>query len=176
VFRGDIFDVYQWEQELFDGSKTIFEKLKRDDTVLVVPSTSDRKLILLEDSQPARKTVTTFPGGRMDKEGEDPLSAVKRELLEETGYASEEWELWKSFQPVTKIDWAFYVFIAKNCKKIAEPELDPGERITMELVTLDELIAFAKKPDFMSEELALELIEAKYDPEAKKALETKLFG
>ena len=28
VFKGVIFDVYQWEQEMFDGTKEIFEKLK----------------------------------------------------------------------------------------------------------------------------------------------------
>ena len=30
VFSGKTFDVYQWEQEMFDGSKKIFEKLKRN--------------------------------------------------------------------------------------------------------------------------------------------------
>ena len=28
VFKGIIFDVYQWEQELYNGSKAVFEKLK----------------------------------------------------------------------------------------------------------------------------------------------------
>ena len=33
VFKGKIFEAYQWEQELYDGTKTIFEKLARDDSV-----------------------------------------------------------------------------------------------------------------------------------------------
>src|SRR5690242_8634750 len=69
VFEGDIFDVWQWEQELYDGSSKIFEKLKRDDTVTVAASTPERKLMLLKDEQPGREPVLTFPGGRMD-EGE----------------------------------------------------------------------------------------------------------
>ncbi len=35
VFRGEVFDVYQWEQEMFDGSKAVFEKLIRQDTVII---------------------------------------------------------------------------------------------------------------------------------------------
>ncbi len=29
VFKGIIFDVYQWQQKMFDGSKETFEMLKR---------------------------------------------------------------------------------------------------------------------------------------------------
>jgi len=34
VFKGIIFDVYQWKQKMFDGSQGIFEMLKRPDTAL----------------------------------------------------------------------------------------------------------------------------------------------
>ena len=43
VFHGVIFDVYQWEQEMFDGTKEIFEKLKRPDTVVVFPCSRTEK-------------------------------------------------------------------------------------------------------------------------------------
>lgn len=175
VFEGDIFDVYQWDQVLFDGSTKIFEKLKRDDTVTVAASTGEQKLMLLTDEQPGREPILTFPGGRMD-EDEDPLPAAKRELLEETGYESDDWELWKAYQPVTKIDWALYIFIAKNCRKIAEPHLDAGERISMNLVTLDELTSHINEKGFMSEDVKVELLEAKYDPTARAKLEKTLFG
>jgi hypothetical protein len=29
VFHGQLFDVYQWEQKLFNGKTAIFEKIKR---------------------------------------------------------------------------------------------------------------------------------------------------
>ena len=32
VFKGKIFDVYQWDQKMFDNSVEIFEKMKRTDT------------------------------------------------------------------------------------------------------------------------------------------------
>ncbi len=176
VFEGDIFDVYQWEQELFDGTSKIFEKLKRDDTIVVIPSLPDRTLIVEEDEQPSRSAIITFPAGRMDKEGEGPLEAAKRELLEETGYESDEWSLWRALQPVTKIDWAVYIFVARNCRKVAEQSLDTGERIEISMKTLDEIIKLAKDPRFVDDGIAVDLIEAKYDPEARKLLEKTLFG
>ena len=39
VFSGVMFDVYQWEQEMYDGSTATFEKLTRPDTAQVIPVT-----------------------------------------------------------------------------------------------------------------------------------------
>jgi len=84
VFKGLIFDVYQWEQKLFDGSLATFERLKRVDTVNVIPVTRDRKIILLHQRQPGTALFTGFAGGRIDG-NEGVAEAAERELLEETG-------------------------------------------------------------------------------------------
>ena len=55
VFKGEIFDVYQWEQEMYDGTKATFEKLKRPDTVVVFPVLPDGQIILTEQEQPGKK-------------------------------------------------------------------------------------------------------------------------
>ena len=76
VFKGVIFDIYQLEQEMFDGSRAIFEKLKRPDTVVVFPVLPDGKIILTEQEQPGTELFIGATGGRVD-EGEDILSAAK---------------------------------------------------------------------------------------------------
>lgn len=50
-FTGIIFDVYQWEQRLYDGSTTTFEKIKRSDTVNVILTTPDKKIILTRQEE-----------------------------------------------------------------------------------------------------------------------------
>lgn len=54
VFKGIIFDVYQWEQEMFDGGKETFEKLKRPNTVVVFPVFPDGRIMLTEQEQPGK--------------------------------------------------------------------------------------------------------------------------
>jgi len=93
VFTGEIFDVYQWEQEMYDGSTVIFEKIKRADTVSVIPITTEQKILISHEEQPGLKPFYGVFGGRIEPE-ENPLSAAKRELLEETGYQSDKWKLW----------------------------------------------------------------------------------
>lgn len=175
VFQGVLFDVYQWEQELFDGSITTFEKIRRRDSVIVVPVLPNGNLLLAEDDQPGRNPILTFPAGQTE-EGEDLTVAALRELLEETGYQPEELILWKSVQPLAKLDWHLHIYIGRNCVKVAEPINDPGERITVQEITFDELLTLTDHPNFQNGELEVELTKARYDAGERALLEKKLFG
>ena len=171
VFKGVMFDTYQWEQEMFDGSKATFEKLKRPDTVVVFPVLPNGKIILTEQEQPGKVPFIGATGGRVD-EGEDILTAAKRELLEESGYEAEEFILWDAKHPVSKIDWVVYTFIAKGLKKVADLHLDAGEKIKLLNLTLDELIEVAINKDtyFAEQEIVSKFFEAKFDPKKKEEL------
>ncbi len=175
VFKGVIFDVYQWEQEMFDGTKATFEKLKRPDTVVVFPVLPDGQILLTKQEQPGKKPFIGATGGRVD-EGEDILEAAKRELLEESGYEAEEFILWNAQQPTSKIEWAVYTFIAKGLKKVSELDLDAGEKIQLYPVTFEELVNIATDDheSFYEKEVELEFFKAKLNPEKMTALR-KLF-
>jgi ADP-ribose pyrophosphatase len=170
VFKGKVFDVYQWEQELYDGTKTIFEKLKRPDTVAVFAVLPDGKILLTKQEQPGNKPFIAATSGRVD-EGEDVVSAAKRELLEESGYEAQELFLWNAQQPVSKIEWCVYTFIAKGLTKVADLNLDGGEKIELMPVSFDELIEIGSDEDFYEKEVSREFLQAKYDPEKRKKLE-----
>lgn len=170
VFKGVLFDAYQWEQEMFDGSKATFEKLKRSDSVVVFPVLPDGKIILTEQEQPGGEPFIGATGGRVD-EGEEILAAAKRELLEESGYEAEEYVLWDARHPANKIDWVVYTFIAKGLKKVADLHLDAGEKIKLLPVNFDELVEIAINDNFSEKEMVTKFFEAKLD--SKKMEELK---
>ena len=159
VFKGILFDVYQYEEKLYDGSTATFEMLKRTAAMQVVPTIGNR-IVVIEDEQPNRPKAWTLAGGRQDGD-ENPLDGAKRELLEETGLASKDWTLYKEFQPYWKIDWSIYLYIARNCEKVQEPKPDPGERITLHEVSFDEFVEIATSEGFLATGLSLDILRAK---------------
>lgn len=174
VFKGVIFEVWQWEQVMFNGTTETFEMIKRENTSSVIGTVND-KIILLEQTQPDRpKSYLSLPGGRISN-NEDHLSAAKRELLEETGFESNGWSLWKEYSPFSKIDWSVYTYIARNCSKIANPKLDAGEKITQRQISFDEFINLADEPRFNADEIKFILFKAKYDKDARERLYQEIF-
>jgi len=167
VFKGVIFDVYQWKQKCYDGKIKIFEKLKRADSAMVIPIMTDGKIILSKQEQPGKKPFIGLIGGRVDR-GETPLTAAKRELLEETGLRAKKWSLFIANQPTSKIDWVVYCFIATGCEKISEQNLDGAEKIKLLPVDFDTFVEMATTEGFPETELRIKLLEAKLDPKKIK--------
>lgn len=159
VFDGKIFDVYQWDQELFDGTSAVFEKLKRDDTGQVIAVTEDRKIVLLHQEQPGKDVFEGIPGGRLDN-GENPLEGTKRELKEETGYVSDDWELYYKVSPFSKISWTVFCYVARSCRLVEKQNLDAGEKIEIELVDFDRFIEIVLDDRFMDWEIKVKVMKA----------------
>jgi len=175
VFSGEIFDVYQWEQQLFDGTNATFEKIKRLDTVGVVAVTPDQKLLLCHQEQPGMAPFVETFGGRVDP-GEDPFLAAQRELLEESGYQSAQWKFWQATQPFEKIDWAIYTFVAQNCQLVQDQALEGGEKISVFTATFEEFIDYTQQPNFRDAELTNLVLQALAYPEKMTALKQMLFA
>ncbi|NCU38574.1 NUDIX hydrolase [Candidatus Saccharibacteria bacterium] len=169
VFKGKLFDVYQWQQQMYDGTYSTFEKLKRPDTVVVFGVLDDGSILLTKQQQPGKTTYIAAAGGRVD-DGEDIEAAAVRELLEETGYQARELKLWHSEQPTSKIDWAVFVFIAKGLEKIDGQRLDAGEKINLYPVTFDEFVDTALKDDFAEYEILRLIYEAKMNKQKMEEL------
>jgi ADP-ribose pyrophosphatase len=132
AFKGVLFDTYQWQQELFDGSFTTFEMLRRHDIVSSI-CVIDDQVIILSEKQPPNIERMSLPGGSVDKTDVDILAAAKREVLEETGYSFKNWKIIKVTQPSTEIEWFVYLFVAWEMESKIEPHLDGGEDIELKL-------------------------------------------
>jgi ADP-ribose pyrophosphatase len=174
VFEGLIFDVYHWDQEMFDGSFATFEAVKRKDSASVI-AIVDNKIIVNHEEQPMKEPFLTIPGGNIEQG--TPLLGAQRELLEETGYASNGWREWFVSDPstMTKLEWNNYFFIARNCQKVKEQELDPGEKIEVTLVTFEEFLELRHNPKFRNKDLVQVLEKAAGNEEEKQKLK-ELFG
>lgn len=139
VFEGVLFDVYQWQQELFDGTTTTFEGLSRADSVDILLVDGEGRIGINHQSQPGKKEFLACYGGRVEM-GEDALEGAKRELLEESGYIAREWETIVSYGGSGKQLNEVTFFVARGIERIAEQSLDGGEIISEAWVSFDEFV------------------------------------
>jgi ADP-ribose pyrophosphatase len=175
VFDGIIFDIYQWEQEMFDGSTRTFEMADLKSAVLVIVPLQGERILVIEQEQPNRPHHITLPGGHIEK-GETPESAARKELREETGYIAENLELFKESFGMPKFRFAESVFIARGAKKGAEQALGAGERVLVKDVSFDEFLLLARDKTFsVSFNFRWVLYEALIDPSVKETLRATLF-
>ncbi len=123
-----------------DGKRSTFFVVENPDWVNVIAITKNDEVVLIEQFRHgALKTILEIPGGMVD-ENEEPETAARRELLEETGFSANEFVYLGKSQPNPAIqnNWIFH-FLALGCEKTSETKFDEHESIVTKLVALDEI-------------------------------------
>ena len=147
-----------------DGSvfEPFYSYSRRNYVVIVASDTEGNYICVRQFRQGIKEVTTEFPAGGLErKDGkeygsaetgnavEDPLSAAKRELLEETGYESEEWtHLLTVPSNATIADNYVYIYMAKNCRRVSGQNLDETEVLNVELHSEDEIEDLITKGGF----------------------------
>jgi 8-oxo-dGTP pyrophosphatase MutT (NUDIX family) len=123
-----------------DGEESSFFVIENPDWVNIIALTKTQEIVLIEQFRyGTEKIISELPGGMLD-EDEDPMATAKRELAEETGYASDEFILLGQSHPNPAIqNNTIYHFLAVNCEKTAETNFDDHESVVTKLVSLSEL-------------------------------------
>ena len=108
--------------------------------VIVLAITPDGDAVLVEQYRYGNDSIIIeLPAGTIDGD-EDALVCARRELAEETGYGSEDWELVLATptEPV-RSNSIMHCYVARNAVRVAEQSLDATEHIEVLRVPLREL-------------------------------------
>jgi 8-oxo-dGTP pyrophosphatase MutT (NUDIX family) len=110
------------------------------DWVNMVALTSDRQVVLVRQWRHGTREFTLeIPGGMVGSD-ESPEEAAARELLEETGYAGEGPVRIGTVTPNPAfLTNRCHTYLFTGCTRVAEPELDQGEDIEVDVRPLAEV-------------------------------------
>lgn len=108
--------------------------------VNAVALTEDNKVLMVRQYRHAAGIVSLeIPGGVIDAD-EAPEHAIKRELLEETGYQFDDVELLSTvYANPSTANNVTYGFLARGGKKVSGQHLDEHEEIIVEEYTIEEV-------------------------------------
>jgi ADP-ribose diphosphatase len=117
----------------------------------IVPETPDGRIIALRQYRHGvRRVGLALPGGRIN-DGEEPLAAAQRELLEELGATAESWHPISSWD--TSCTYGFtksWYFHAHGVRQVKPPEADDLEASELVLMTRSEIRAALQDGGFVS--------------------------
>lgn len=143
---------------MFDGKKKIWERLKRNHSIDIIAVSTEWEIYILEEQQPGRAPFYWLVWGTCE-DGEEPIETAKRELLEETGLVSDNWELFWKYTQSSRIDCDSHIFIARNCTKKQGQNLDEGwELINFKKLNWKDFLQTVADPKFRAQEFALEVL------------------
>lgn len=97
--------------------------------VIVATDKTGKLLVQYEYKYAINQHIINLPSGSVE-EGETPLEVAARELMEETGYISDELELIKTiYEYPSKLDHVLHIVRAKNVRRVSTPKHEQTETI-----------------------------------------------
>jgi ADP-ribose diphosphatase len=139
---GPIREVATERVRLPDGREIAdYYRVTMPDFALVFAATDDGRLIMLRQYKHGPGQVCLmFPGGALG-DGESPLDAARRELLEETGCVADRWTSYGAY--VTNANQfcnRAHLFRADGCRRVSSPTSPDLEQPELVMLAEDELL------------------------------------
>jgi ADP-ribose pyrophosphatase len=137
--KGTVITLYKDTVEVH-GQIAEWDYIHHDGAAAVVAVNDEGKLLMVRQYRNALDRFTLeLPAGKLDEPGEPTLECAKRELEEETGYYTEDFEYLLTVNTTVafcneKID----LYVARNLTK-TEQHLDPDEEINVEVWDVEDL-------------------------------------
>lgn len=169
--------IYQWDQEMYDGTIKRFESIRFLDGAFVIPILPDNRILVTKQEQPLIPEFISLPGWSFDFPDEDPLNCALREMREETWYTSDMVYPWFEFTGTKNVNTSVYYYIAHDCRQVWEILPDAWEKIRLFTVTFDEFLELSSHPGFHHHWNLLPILyEARLYPDKKEELRKIFYG
>lgn len=143
MHKGTIVDVYKDVVVLPNGGIETWDYIEhRNGAAAVVAALPGDKIILVKQYRPALGRYTwELPAGGRSNPDEDFEETAKRELTEETGYTSDEFTHLMSLRTTPAYcNELVEVYLASDCYKVAEQQLDAAEAIEVQAWNVEVLL------------------------------------
>jgi 8-oxo-dGTP pyrophosphatase MutT (NUDIX family) len=140
---------FDWLENPRNGQIVKATIVEAPDWVNVVALTPAGELVVVRQYRFGNGEITTeIPAGIIE-EGESSQTAAARELQEETGFISEDWEYlgWVAPNPAY-LNNRCHHWLARDAEKVSSPMLDPGENLEVAVLSMEELKADIKQGNF----------------------------
>ena len=135
------FDVVRETVSLPDDTETDFDYVDEPAAVVVLALTPDDRVVVIEEWREAVERVNRgFPAGTVEPDDDDPATAARRELEEETGYVADGLDHLTTVEPLNGLaNSVHHHFVARGCRPTGEQRLDDDESIRVGTTTRDAL-------------------------------------
>ncbi len=122
--------------------------LEYPDWVNVIAITTRGEYVMIRQYRHGTDQVMAEVAAGVIEQGETPLQAAQRELLEETGYSGGDWRCIMSIcQNPSICNNLTHCFVATGVELAGEQRLDAGEDIAVELWTRQQLIEHLRRDE-----------------------------
>lgn len=140
IFKGKVISLKVDDVTLPNGATAKREIINHPGAVAVIARTENNKILLVEQYRKAlERSIIEIPAGKLE-EGEQPAVTARRELEEETGYTSDEFQFVQAFATSPGFaDEIIHIYVAENLRRLDVPvQMDEDEFVELMEVSLEE--------------------------------------
>jgi|MucameStandDraft_1065616.scaffolds.fasta_scaffold00236_19 8-oxo-dGTP pyrophosphatase MutT (NUDIX family) len=137
--------------------------------VNIIARDENGRFIMVEQYRHGLGEVFTELCAGIAEEGEDPETAARRELAEETGYTGGRWRLLSviSANPSTQTNLT-YCFVAEGVRKTQSQQLDSTEDLSVKLLTQEDIAGMLARDEIKQSLMATPLLKYLFETQLQQ--------